>query len=337
MTTPATFFEDPPADEVRRQDGHPNLIPRGLEAHGTRALYTRASGLADFISEQEFFHRWEMRYLAMGIARNPDLAGEAATETYNTGLLHPAFGKQKTASGKRLDSIIKRALDREGIHEKADYGTAVHGFTEPGAPAVPPWQGPWGQIGPDVASFDDWNRAYGVRVVDTERFVANDAVMGAGTFDHTVLIPGHPLFSDPWGQPLLTIADKKTGKYEPHHWAIQLAVYANGEPYDPDDSRPGWPGGEERVNRKWGLVWQIREGATVGHIVDLEAGWEAAQRAAWVRDYDKRTDIGTPFKPTTFADRLEACSTRDDLVWLWEITTDPDQRLLVEQKGATLA
>jgi hypothetical protein len=321
-----TFFNERP-DEVRRESGYPMLIPRGLESTGQRVRYTRASGLADFISEQEFFHRWEMRYLAMGIARNPDLAGMAAVETYNTGVLHPAFGSQKTASGRRLDDIIYKALDREGIHEKADWGTAVHGFTEPGAPAVPVWEGPWGAMGPDVASFEEWNNAYGVHIIDTERFIANDAIMGAGTFDHTVEVPGHPLLTGH------VISDKKTGKYEPHHWAIQLAVYANGEPYEPDDTRPGWPG---EVNRKWGLVWQIREGKTVGHIVDLEAGWEAAQRAAWVRDYDSRTDLASPFKPATFDMRLAACQDRDSLARLWHSTDDEALRDRVTQKARSL-
>jgi hypothetical protein len=326
VSTPANFFAVRP-DEVKREDGNPMLIPRGLESTGTRVRYTRASGLADFISEQAFFHLWEMRYLAMGIARNPDLAGMAAVETYNTGILHPAFGSQKTASGRRLDDIIRKALDRVGIHEKADWGTAVHGFTEPGAPAVPVWQGPWGQMGPDVASFEEWNAAYGVRILDTERFIANDAIMGAGTFDHTVEVPGHPLLTGH------VIADKKTGKYEPHHWAVQLAVYANGEPYEPDDTRPGWPAGE--VNLKWGLVWQIREGKTVGHMLDLEVGWEAAQRAAWVRDFHGRTDLASPFKPATFVDRLGACNDRDSLVWLWHITADAE-RAAVEEKARTL-
>lgn len=322
-----TFFANAPTpDEVQRSgSGAPMLYPRGSQY---RAVYTRASGLADYISEQEFFHRWEMRYLAMGIARNPDLAGAAAVETYNTGLLHPAYGAQKTASGRRLDDIIHKALDREGIHEKADYGTAVHGFTEPGAPAVPPWQGPWGQIGPDVASFEEWNAAYGVRILQTERFVANDTVMAAGTFDHLVEVPGHPLLTG------LVIADKKTGKYEPHHWVVQLATYAHAEPYDPDDSRPGWPG---EVNQKYGLVWQIREGKTVGHIVDLEVGWEAAQHAAWVRDYNARTDLGSPFKPSKFRDRLAACSDVESLRWLWGITIEPAERALVEQKANTLS
>lgn len=326
-----TFFANAPRpDEVTRSDsGAPMLVPRGLEATGQRVPYTRASGLADYISEQEFFHRWEMRYLAMGIARNPDLAGAAAVETYNTGLLHPAYGAQKTASGKRLDEIIRKALDREGIHEKADYGTSVHGFTEPGAPPVPAWQGPWGQVGPDVASFEEWNRLYGVRILQTERFIANDAVMSAGTFDHLIEVPGHPLLTG------LVIADKKTGKYEPHHWVVQLATYANGEPYEPDDSRPGWPSPD--INKRYGLVWQIREGETVGHIVDLQVGWEAAQHAAWIRDYNTRTDLGAPFKPASWTQRLEACYDIERLRWLWENTETPELRAEVERKARNLA
>jgi hypothetical protein len=323
-----TFFADVPPEEVERKGGKPMLIPRGLEGTGTRVAYDRASGLADNISESDYIHRWEMRYLAIGMGRNPDLAGLAAVEKYNTGLLHPAYGAEKTASGKRLDGYIERALDRVGIHEKADYGTTVHGFTEPGAPAVPPWKGPWEQVGPAVKSFAEWNWAYGVRILDTELFTANDATMTAGTFDHAVEVPGHPLLTG------YVISDKKTGQYDPFHWAVQIASYAYGEPYLPDDTRPGW---RAEVNLKWGLVWQIKGDETVGHILDLEAGWEAAQHAAWVRDYNKRTDLAAPFKPTTFAQRLQACNDTQSLRWLWEITPDAADRHFIESKARDLA
>lgn len=329
MTTPETFFADAAKpEEIERQGGMPQIVPRGMESSGIKVTYTRASGLADYISEAEYIHKWEMRYLAMGIARNPDLAGLAAPEIYNTGLIAPAFGKDKSASGRRLDGIIEQALDREGIHEKADYGSTVHVYTEPGAPSVPPWQGPWGQVGPDVASFAEWNRLYGVRIIDTERFTANDKTATAGTFDHLVEVRGHPLLT---GQ---VVSDKKTGKYEPWHWAVQIATYAYGEPYETDHTRPGWGG---NINLKWGLVWQIREGSTVGHILDLEAGWEAAQHAAWVRDWHKRTDLAAPFKPASWAQRLDACNDLGSLRWLWDTTETPELRAEVERKASALS
>ena len=39
------------------------------------------------------------------------------------------------------------------------------------------------------------------------------------------------------------IADKKTGRYAPFEWCIQLAIYAYGDPYDlSTHQRPAWPG-----------------------------------------------------------------------------------------------
>jgi hypothetical protein len=38
------------------------------------------------------------------------------------------------------------------------------------------------------------------------------------------------------------------------------------------------------------------------HLVDLDAGWQAAKAAAWVRDWRSRKDILTPLTPPGVAD-----------------------------------
>lgn len=329
MSDPGNFFAAVQPQEVTRQGGDPMLIPRGLESTGTRVRYTRASGLASYIEESEHFHRWEMRYLAMGMGKNPDLAALAAIERYNTGLLHPSYGTDKTISGRNLDGIIERALDREGIHEKADFGTAVHGFTEPGCGPVPDFGGPFGAIGSSAQSFWEWIRIQSAELVLTERFTANDTTMTAGTFDHLLRFPGHPLLEG-W-----VIGDKKTGRFSPHEWAIQLATYAYGDPYDPDDTRPEWPG---VVNRQWAIVFQIHGDTTIPHVIDIAAGWEAAQKAAWVRDWHARNDLVAQYRPATFQQRLDASHTRDDLARLWQAyEPDSQERQLVEEKARDLS
>lgn len=319
--------------QPERKGGNPMLIPKGLEGADIRSEYTRPSGLADFLDADKFhIHRWEMRYLAKGMARRPDLCQLAAAETYSTGVLDAVYGQEKTQSGRRLDSIIERALDHVGIHSKADRGTSVHSFTEPGAPTgddIPK------ALREPVRAWWEFNQRHAIELVGTEVFTANDITMTAGTFDHAIRVPGHPLLKG------LVVSDKKTGKYDPFHWAVQIATYAYGDVYDTEtDTRPAWPG---EVNLKWALVWQIdcEEGTPIErritpHVVNLEIGWEAARMAARNRDIHKQRDIAAPMRPATFADRLADSNTPEALRRLWWSTTDPGERALVEQKGASL-
>ena len=326
--TIANFFDATDA-EVPRQagTGSPMLIPRGLEASGTRAAYTRASYLADQIEEKGHIHKWEMRYLAKAMGQNADLAALAACEVYSTGVSDAVFGREKSASGRRLDDIIERALDRVRIHEKADRGTAVHGFTEPGAPdgdAIPE------DLRAAVASFWEANRLECVELLGTEIFTANDVTMSAGTFDHAVRVHGHPLLEG------IVIGDKKTGSFDPFSWCVQISSYANGEPYNlEDDTRPGWP---DDVNLDYGLVWHIDvpKGTTKLYMIDLQLGWELAQIAARVRDAHKRTDIGVAYRSPKFQDRLDSIHTIEGLRVLWNSTTDPGQLALITAKVSTL-
>jgi hypothetical protein len=337
--TPVNFFEMSEPDVIRNgSTGSPRLIPRGLEAAGIRSDYTRASYMADFLEEKDHIHKWEMRYLAKAMGQNEDLAALAACETYSTGLKDAPVGREKSASGRRLDEIIERAFDRVRLHEKADRGTAVHGFTEPAWWAQEPPEGIPERLRDPVASFWARNQVEGVRIVDTGRFTANDITMSAGTFDHLAQIPGHPLFKDD-----LLIGDKKTGRFDPFSWMVQTASYAWGDPYDTaTDTRPAWPG---TINKDYSLIWHIDceptfKGPLINrtklYLIDIRLGWEMAQIAATVRDAHERKDISTDYQTVPFETRLANCTTKDSLGALWWATTDPEQRAQVEAKGKAL-
>jgi hypothetical protein len=323
-TTPANFFDLPTDRDPKRENGSPMLIPKGLESAGIRSAYTRASYMADYVEEKSHIHRWEMRYLAKAMGQNEDLAALAAVERYSTGVSDAIVGRDKSASGYRLDKIIERALDRVRIHEKADRGTAIHGSTEPGAPEGVE------RLRPATEAFFDINRRECIELVGTEVFTANDITMSAGTFDHLVRVVGHPLLGG------YVVADKKTGAFAPFEWAIQIAGYANGEPYNvEDDTRPAWPG---EINKDWALVWQIDAVSAEVKlwIIDIAFGWKMCQIAARVRDGLKRRDIAVEYKSPTFTERLAACDTKADLTILWYSTEDLGQRAQVEQKASTL-
>lgn len=262
----------------RDDSGNSLLVPAGF-SKDQRIKYTSASSLSDHITFLAHIHKWRMRYLTRGMGNSPDLCLLAQVEHYNTGF-DMEDEKANRGSGKRLDDIIVRALDRVNINEKADYGTAVHAFTEPGHPTGPLDA----EVQDDVASFHRKLRENGVKILDTEVFVADDETTSAGTFDHLVWVPhyGH------------VILDKKTGRINLHEFAIQLSVYANGDLYDRDtDERQTF---EEKydieLNRDVGIIAHIKDGKTELSYVDLMEGYEGARHAAWVRDFQRNKNLG---------------------------------------------
>lgn len=329
-TAVADFFNDADEPEKGRggvpRDGRGRalLVPKGLEGKGVRVPYSSASGLADSISDDSFLHEWEMCYLAIAMGRNPDLARLAAAETYHTGL-EPLDPKEKRASKWRVKQIIERALDRQKIHEKADYGTAVHGHTEPGAPAPADET-----VAADVDSFWAACRQHCITIVDTERFTANDTTMSAGTFDHGVRVLGHPLLRG------YIVSDKKTGRFDPFHWEVQMASYAHSELYDTEtDARSAFP---EDLNLDFGLVFHIKAltGVTELVVVDLQRGWRNAQIAAQARDAQDEGAKVEPYRPATFEQRLWAATAAEELRALWRSTDNVDEQNAVAERARTL-
>lgn len=271
-----TDFFDVTQGPPRDKHGRPLLIPRG-GTEDDRQWYTRASSLGDTIENFAFLHKWKMRYLAVGLSRNMDLIRLAATEIYTTGF-GKGDSKENTASGKRIDDVIDRALERAKIHEKADYGTAVHARTEPGNQGVDPDE----MQAIEVQSFWDLVAELGIVIIGTELFTANDEVRTAGTFDHLMYVPGYGII----------ITDKKTSSKASESYDVQLSVYANADLYDYEtDQRTtledyvraaGWD--PALINREDGLIFWIKNGRTQTRFLDLKKGYQAARVAAWVRD-----------------------------------------------------
>ena len=300
------------------------LKPPDQEDTDVRIPHTAASTMSSYIEKSSHIHKWEMRYLAIGMGRRPDLARLAASETYNTGLYAQFEGREKQDSGRRVDEIIERALDTMRIHEKADYGTAFHQHTEPGAPRPVDEE-----MERDVLSFEETLRRECIIIEQTEQFTVNDALRSAGTFDHLIRILGHPALDG------LVIADKKTGSVKPHEWAVQLATYAHGLPYDREaDRRYPWPG---LINTEWALVLHTSAltGKTVPIPVDLTWGWVAAQHAAAVREFHSAKVKGK-YVPPTFEQRLAACASRDDCRVLWRSTDDVAERAMITERVSEL-
>lgn len=270
-----------------------------------RAAYTRASGLGDLLEEFSFLWKWKMRGLAVGLAQSMDLVRLAAAETYTCGFTDDVQANR--ASGRRVDEIIERALDRAGVDMKADYGTAVHARTEPENDAV--GIDPDEMQAMDVASCWDLWAELGIVNIGTEIFTANDELMSAGTFDHLSYVPGYGII----------VTDKKTSAKAKASYDIQLASYSRSDVYDPEtDERQtleeyaaaaGWD--PALINRSVGLIWWIKNGKTEARFLDLDKGYEAAKIAAWIRD--ERRPLGVA-KNVTADIRRTVSEQRDTLL-----------------------
>lgn len=308
MTDADDFFEEQKPDGPRRDRyGRPLLIPRPhvptdeiLEVRGEtgsvcmacakgdekghRKAYTRASSLSDYLADFSHIWKWKFRYLARALGQNRDLAMLAGAESYTTGFDQGELAENR-ASGRRLDDIIERALERGRISERADYGTAFHALTEPQNDGyVEDFH-----LERDVESYKALLERLGAVILGTEMFTANDEWGVAGTFDNLMWVPGYGI----------VITDKKTSR-EVHgaDFRIQLADYANSDLYDweTDERRTleeyvasiGWD--PALINREDGLIFWTASttGVTVPVRLDLVAGKEAGERAVWVRDHHKK-------------------------------------------------
>ncbi len=275
--------ESPPRDRY----GRPLLVPIN---GGDRVSYTRMSSLSNMICDQSGLALWEKRLLARGLGAREDLAAMAAALPRCAGDkrekkgLSAAEKREDKAINAKLDEYIEQALEHAGRSFKANSGTAIHGFTDPGADLsdVPE------RMAADVASYNAKLEEVGVEVLATEVFVANETLLAAGSFDHLARIPTLGI----------CVVDKKTGVVDGKGLAfgVQLSGYANSDVYDldTDERRPleSLTGGEA-INRRVGIVAHIPIGAgrTDLYMVDLVRGYGAAKLATQVRQFRSMNDL----------------------------------------------
>jgi hypothetical protein len=283
---------------------------------GELVAYTRASTLGEYIANKGGLHIWDVRNVVRGMGIREDLGWMAAAL--------PALVDDKKKDGPtnaRLSEIADEARIAAGADKKANWGTAVHGFTEPEQRGIP-----FGNIPEvmreDVASYWAAIDEVGLVPLASEVFVVCDELQVAGTFDDLY-------WSFAYG---VVVGDKKSGKQDMHKTLIQLAVYANGQVYDPETGErspltsllpeefrslvacPSCKGtGDSHDAETNGRCWDCRgtgefadilnrEHALYVHIpkgekrtefyeLDIVLGYEAAQHAAWVGKYQKRKDL----------------------------------------------
>lgn len=246
------------------------VIPRNGEK------FTRCTTYASTLDDRFSLERWQQRMVGTGLVLRPDLF---------------ALWAANLDDKDQLNDLCEQSIEAAKGHAGANVGTALHTFAEKvdlGEDIVIP--SPWDA---DIAAYTKTLEANGVRVDPQlmEGIVVCRDLQVAGRFDRIVTIDGYP-------QPL--IADLKTGSID-HSLttiAIQLAIYANAdEVYDPEtDELSPMP----RVDLNQALIIHLPAGQATCtlHLVDIKAGWQAAQMCKQVRGWRRTSDLAKTFEST---------------------------------------
>lgn len=259
----------PPAAVERQKNGRPVIDGKS---------YQRVSTLAKAFDDPYALNKWKQRMVALGVAQSPDLIGLACTATADDRAV--------------LDDVAARAMDRAGAGSGRDIGTAVHAVAE-----KIDYQEPVDNLPRDLVDDAQAFRAecerLGLVPALAETFVVAAQYGAAGSFDR-LLTDGKEFY----------IGDIKTAKvdkdadyairYNALKWAIQLAVYSAGRPWN--EYWQSWESlGVRPPSTVRGIVFHIPRGSgTCAAIdVDLSIGHRAARLAAEVRDVTTPSLTGT--------------------------------------------
>lgn len=259
----------------RDQYGRPLITPPG---GGKPVAYTRASTLGSTLDDKTAITNWQMRNVVLGMAARPDLVALAAAKKDN-----------KTAIGRIADDASEYAL----ASSAANIGTAVHSYIEAVNNGEEPWSVP-AELQADITAYRQAISKW--EVIESEVFVVCDELKVAGTFDFRARSPI-------LGRKRSRVWDLKTGagaaKYGQNSIAVQLAVYAHGQKYDPAT-------GERTpldmdLNEAFVMHIVAGSGKATAHRVDIVKGWEGAQKAIDVRAWRKTKNLFTPFTEVEIA------------------------------------
>lgn len=256
------------------------------------AYYSRASSAGKAIESTKGLEQWGKRMVAIGVATREDLRLSVAAHAVDPDG-HKAI----------LNELAEQALEAAKAGAAANTGTALHKVTEydddgivvPGIGAT---------ANRDLAAYQACKARYGVTMHRAEQFVVCDELRVAGTFDRAMSVGMVP--------DVKYVGDVKTGNTEKDRngnverdelgrpklayvtsIAVQLAVYAHSELYDPATGARTPLG----VHQGAAIVIHLPQGLGSCELywLDIAAGWDAAHLAKAAREWQGRRDLAVPF------------------------------------------
>lgn len=260
-------------NDYRRANGAPMVV-----IDGKNERYSRPSSFADPLDDKNALVNWKIDRGCIGVAY--DRALQAAWV---------AIDPDDKESNEDKKNLREKSINAGRGAEKADIGTALHKMSvrweqnEPGFSPPEPYF-------TSLCAYDREMRRLNLESIRYEFHTVNREYRCAGTADR--LYKAHSPLVTPTGEVLpvgtLIIGDLKTGEkleYSKPAYAVQLALYADGQFYDVlTDEFIDTP----TINRDWAIVVHMPAddpGVCEFLWVDLEVGrlgcWLVQQIKLW--------------------------------------------------------
>lgn len=232
---------------------------------GKPVAYRRASTVAEVLEDHFGLEKWRLRLTAEGLAQRPDLVQA----------IH-------TASKKEIGVICEEAIEQAGGSVASRNGTTMHALTDRLDRGESRPKGLPANINAMLDAYEHEMERFDY--LDGERFVVQDKIKVAGTYDRR-------LYDKETG--LTLIGDLKTGQSLAHlavKTPAQVAVYAAGVWYDLDGERTPHGADRDRGLLIW-LPWTDNPAEAVCevHWLDLRVGRDAIKEAFRVERFRKMT------------------------------------------------
>jgi len=239
--------------------GRPLIKP----LNGGKALpYTRISTMAKALDDKTALTQWKCKQTALGLSKRGDLITKV---------------RASGGDARVMAEVVNEAMIAAESDASANVGTALHSFTERIDEGVDPLDiiDAGDELYGDLLAYREATRH--VTMKAAELFVIVDELQAAGSFDRLVELPGHGLM----------VADLKTGQHEPkypHGVTQQIAMYAHGTLYDPDQGRIATLA-DLGVRTDVGLLIHLpaKKSTCDLYLLDLNHGWQLARTAFAVR------------------------------------------------------
>jgi hypothetical protein len=277
------------AEIARDRFGRPLII----QPDGGTVPYTRCTTFVGALEDRYNLGRWEQRMVARGLTVRTDLHLQAASLGPEPAKIirrddgawtdNPDYRPWVNA----MNDICDGARDAAAAQARATIGTSLHKFAERLDRGEDDIQVPDDYL-PHLAAYSETTAGW--RWLHIERFLVNDPLKIGGTPDRVCYVPGHD-------RPV--IADLKTGdvSFGVGKMAMQLAVYAHSEIYDPNTGeRFGLP---DDLDKDVGLIIALDaiKGTCEVLRIDIAAGWVAVKLAAQVRAWRSHRGLTEPWRP----------------------------------------
>lgn len=270
-------------DEAGRP--RPNPITGMTDRYGTPIPWVsephiRASTAGSAVEHEGAINSWRIRQAVIGFMMRPDLFALAC-----------AVDDPGAEGRSELDKQVKAAQEVAGSSAAANSGTAAHAFAEKldRGQTIPP-------LDPVLTG---WLEAYAKLTAgwiwhEVEARLVCPALRMAGRTDRIGSPAGWMIAPDgqiigPGDRVVVDLKTSSSSRYFGVKFAVQLAVYAFGDLYDPATGEFTPTG----ARRDWALVLHIPSGATSGSWwwVNVAAGYELAGLANEVLGARKRKDV----------------------------------------------